>query len=336
MTPHQRRLFLAKYAANRHTRAEHQAFLHWLRQAPESELADALMAYEQIAEPADTAAPSPRLLAGIEAALDAVPPPATAVVKPMWWRPLWAAAAVLLLLLAGGYYLLLPAASPSAPALTYRHKRVPAGQIDSLTLPDGSRIVLNAGSTLTYPAQFAATRRDVYLKGEAYFRVTKNPAQPFVIHSGGLQTRVVGTSFNVYAYPRAARQEVTVLTGVVCVSDPARARQLTLQPAQRAVFERATHALHKVPVARPGLSLAWRQGQLRFEDAPLDEVLDKLSSRYGVVLRARALPLRNCRLTVRFEAETLPEVLQVLGALTHSQPRTDPQHTIWLEGKGCS
>ncbi|MBC6608802.1 FecR domain-containing protein [Hymenobacter sp. BT188] len=335
MTPQQRRLFFQKFAANQHTPAEHQAFLRWLGQASGPELEDALTEYEQLPAAADEAAPPPRLLAGIEARLHKVPAKPAVAAKRPWSGRMWAAAAVIgLLLFVGGHYLLLPSSTPT-PALVYLHKRVPAGQIDSLTLPDGSRIVLNAGSTLTYPTKFAANRRDVSLEGEAYFRVAKNPAQPFVVHSGSLQTWVVGTSFNIYAYARAARQEVTVLTGAVSVRDAASQQHVALQPAQRAVFERTTRKLRKVRIAKPGLSLAWQRGQLRFEDAPLEEVLDKLSTRHGVLIRPRARRLDNCRLTVHFEDETLPEVLQVLGALTRSRPFTDDQRIIWLEGQGC-
>lgn len=325
MNPHQRRLFFKKFAANQHTPAEHQAFLRWLGQASGLELEDALTEYEQLPQPQNVAAPQPRLMAGIEARLNkvTVPTEPAAEVRRRWSRPMWAAAGVIGLLLLAGVHYLLPTSPTPTPALVYRHKRVPASHIDSLTLSDGSRIILNAGSTLTYPVKFVATRRDVYLEGEAYFRVAKNPAQPFVVHSGSLQTRVVGTSFNIYAYAHATRQEVTVLTGAVSVRDAASKQRVALQPAQQAVFERTTGQLHKVRVARPGLRLAWQQGQLRFEDAPLDEVLDKLSIRYGVVIRTRARRLHNCRLTVRFENETLPEVLQVLGALTRSQYFTD-------------
>ena len=334
----ERRLFFEKYAANQHTAAEHQAFLRWLAQTSGPELEVALTEYEQLSKPESKVVPPSRLVAGIEARLNQAAESAepTAVVKQLWPQAAWVAAAVIgLLLLVGGYFSRPISHSPK-PTLAYLRKHVPAGHIDSLTLSDGTRIVLNAGSTLTYPVKFAATRRDVYLVGEAYFRVTKNPAQPFVIHSGALQTRVVGTSFNVYAYPRATRQEVTVLTGAVRVSDAGSKQQVALQPAQRAVFEPTTHRLHLVPAAKPSLSVAWRQGQLRFEDAPLDEVLDKVSTRYGVVIRPRAPRLGNCRLTVRFGTETLPEVLQVLSALTHSRHYTDSQRIIWLDGQGCS
>ncbi len=338
MTPPQRRLFLEKFAADQHTEAEHRAFLRWLQRATGSEMAAALEAYEQLQGPYRSRAPAPRLMARIEARLDRAPLPATpsAGSVPRWPRLLPAvAAAIALLLLAGGGYLLRPH-RPKAGPLVFLHKRVPAGRTDSLTLADGSIIVLNERSTLVYPARFAPGRRDVYLAGEAYFRVAKNPARPFVIHSGRLQTQVVGTSFNVYAYPQAARQEVTVLTGKVVVSYPDDNQHVTLKPAQRAVFEPARHLLRATAVANPALSLAWRRGQLQFEDAPVDEVLDKLSARYGVAIRARAPHLRRCRLTVRFGPESVAEALQVLAALTHSRYHTDSQHTIWLEGPGRS
>ncbi|UOG73301.1 FecR domain-containing protein [Hymenobacter tibetensis] len=337
MTPQQRRLFLEKYATGQHSPAEQEAFQRWLAQASGEELEQALTQYERLHLPGTEPA-APELLAGIEARLDRLLQPAASApaVRQLWPRLFWVAAAVIgLLLLIGGRYFL-PTPSPANTTLAYLHKRVPAGRTDSLMLPDGSEVVLNAGSTLSYPAQFTPTRRDVYLTGEGYFRVTKNAARPFVVHSGKLQTEVVGTSFNVYAYPTATRQEVTVLTGAVRVRDTASQQHVGLRPAQRAVFELATSELRAMPATNPGVSLAWRRGQLRFEDAPLDEVLDKLSVRYGVAIRTRAPRLNKCRLTVRFEGETLPEVLQIVAALTHSRYHTDSPHLIWLEGQGCS
>ncbi|MBC6991212.1 FecR family protein [Hymenobacter sp. BT491] len=339
MTPSERRLFLEKFAAEQHTAAEHWAFVQWLRQASDQEMTAALEDYERLYSPKRPAAPTPQLMAKIEARLDQSAPRAAAslpVTRPLWPRIFAAAAAVVaVLVLLGGDFLIRTKPFKAVP-LVYLHKRVPAGHTDSLTLADGSVVVLNERSTFTYPAQFAAHRRDVYLEGEAYFRVTKNPRRPFVIHSGSLQTRVVGTSFNVYAYPRAARQEVTVLTGKVVVSHPFDSQKVNLLPAQHAVFDRASRSLRAAVVGNPALSLAWRRGQLRFEDAPLDEVLDKLSIRYGVAIRARAPRLHRCRVTVRFGTESVAEVVQVLAALTHSRPRTDSQHTIWLEGPGSS
>ncbi|QNE39839.1 DUF4974 domain-containing protein [Hymenobacter sp. NBH84] len=330
MDAHHYHAFLEKYAAGRHTEAEHLVFRQWLLHATPAQLEEVLDHYAALQRHRLPQHPAPAAVAALEARLNALAPtPAPAVARrPMRW--LSVAAMVALLLVAGAAYWL-RSARPR-PAVAYRQQHTAAGQRARLVLADGSVVHLNGNSTLSYPATFAGNTREVQLRGEAYFEVAKDPAHPFIIHSGRLRTRVVGTSFNVYAYPHARQQEVTVLTGKVVVQDSASTRAVTLRPAQKAVL--AASALTVEPAPTPAQSIAWQQGRLVFDQAALPEIVDKLGQRYGVRITLNSEQLLRCRLTVEFGQEPLTDALEILSALTGSTYTLQEQHVI-LQGAGC-
>jgi len=330
MDAHYYHAFLEKYAAGRHTQAEHLAFRQWLLHTTPAQLEAVLDHYAALQRHRLPQPPAPAAIAALEARLNVLAPtPAPAATRrPVRW--LSVAATVALLLLAGAAYWLRSTHPTSAVA--YRQQRTAAGQRARLVLADGSVVHLNGSSTLSYPATFEGKTREVQLRGEAYFEVAKDPAHPFIIHSGRLQTRVVGTSFNVYAYPHAQQQEVTVLTGKVVVQDSASTRVVTLRPAQKAVL--AASALTVEPAPTPTQSIAWQQGRLVFDQAALSEIVDKLGQRYGVRITLHSKQLLRCRLTVEFGQEPLADALEILSALTGSTYTVNEQHVI-LRGTGC-
>jgi ferric-dicitrate binding protein FerR (iron transport regulator) len=110
------------------------------------------------------------------------------------------------------------------------------GERKSFQLPDGSKVMLNAGSTLGIPADFNHSRRDIYLEGEAYFDVTKDAQKPFTIHTSRMDIKVLGTAFNIKAYPGDALAEASLLTGSVevLVKDPQHTKFI-LRPREKIV-----------------------------------------------------------------------------------------------------
>jgi ferric-dicitrate binding protein FerR (iron transport regulator) len=321
--------FLEKYAIGQHSELEHETFRHWLLKAPPEQVRAALNRYDELQRLHLSASPPPESVAALEARLDRLTVQRPSAAPRRW---LAAVAASVALLLGMSVYLLRPDSRP--PMITYQRQQTGPNQTTRLTLADGSVVHLNGDSRLSYPVTFTGDTREVYLRGEAYFEVTKDAKRPFLIHSGRLQTQVVGTSFNVYAYPQTERLEVTVLTGRVVVSDSVSKQAVTLRPAQRAVFIPITSVLRRESAANPQFSLAWQQGKLRFEQASLTEIIDKLALRYGVRITLGSAPLRQCRLTVEFGRESLTDALEVLTALTGSTYTQDQQH-ITLIGTGC-
>ncbi len=196
-----------------------------------------------------------------------------------WQR--WAAVLAGLLMLAGAGYLLND--RWLHPAHTVR---TPLGGLRELTLPDGSVVTLNANTTLTYGRDWSAPApREVWLEGEAFFKVVKKKAGgagvKFIVHTGNLQVEVLGTQFNV-AHRRGATQ-VVLSEGKVQLSSAqlATADTLLMQPGQYAALSEEDTAFRTRRV-EPALYSSWRQNKLIFEAMPLSQVAQLLEDNYGL------------------------------------------------------
>ncbi|WP_298708639.1 FecR family protein [Chitinophaga sp.] len=243
-------------------------------------------------------------------------------------------AAVFAGLLAAGWYLLKPA-KMKPRAVEMVDIAIPANKTGTITLPDGSKVIMNAGSTLRYAKDFAGSDRAVALSGEAFFDVRPDAGKPFIIRSGGLSTRVLGTSFNISAYPGARKLTVTVLTGKVSVQDTLSQRAVTLLPSQQAVFVPESAMLSSATVSHPENEIAWRQGRIIFDETPLPEVAEVLSRRYGVQIVLKGDHLSQCRFNGQFEHDSLDAILRLVTRLTNTRAKREGD-TVYLSGRGCS
>lgn len=212
--------------------------------------------------------------------------------------------------------------------------KVPFSKTEKVILPDRSTITLNAGSILTYPERFSGDTREITLEGEAFFDVKADPSKPFIIHAGGLNTTVLGTTFNVAAYRQAQHFTITVLTGKVAVSDTLSRREVTLLPKQRVSFNTTTAEMTTSLVERPEQAIAWSEGRLIFEETSLAEVAERLSFKYGVEIILINKQLANCRFNGEFEHESLDDILTIITTLTKTKIKREG-NTIQLSGKGC-
>ncbi|WP_262245300.1 FecR family protein [Parapedobacter soli] len=172
----------------------------------------------------------------------------------------------------------------SQSATTYQLS-TPRGGTYQITLPDGTRVWLNAGSLLTYPSRFEGERRIVELTGEAYFDVREQVSSstgalwPFVVLSDGQQIEVLGTEFNVSAYPDDAETKTTLVTGRVRVGSNEGA--ILLQPGEQAQVSIGGLGLRVDPVDTE-LFVAWKSGKFHFRKTPLADVLKQVSRWYDV------------------------------------------------------
>src|SRR5690606_28863380 len=143
----------------------------------------------------------------------------------------WAAAILVFAMLGGGalWYFMRSPLTIQAP-LTYQEITVPNGSRSKIRLPDSSFITINAGTTLRYNTDFGTNQRNIWLDGEAYFVVHKS-STPFIVHSGTVQIKAVGTEFNVRAYSSENQIETTLVTGKVLVSDASEVSDLTEEVA---------------------------------------------------------------------------------------------------------
>ncbi len=259
---------------------------------------------------------------------------------PTQWRPALRWAAVVLLGLGLGWWPRHEAAT--APA--HWVQRTNASQPPQLlVLADGSRVTLYPGSTLRYADGLAGTRREVYLRGKAFFKVTKNPARPFLVFTDKLVTTVLGTSFLVTAYA-GAEAKVAVREGRVAVqpragaelaatpAHPAAAGVLLL-PNQQVRYSMATQSLTKALVEQP-VRLAPQA--LAFKNRPVAEVLAALEQAYGVSIVYDPAKLRECTITIDFDEEPLFEQLDALCKALNASYKMANNAQILFESPGCT
>ncbi|NML64982.1 FecR family protein [Hymenobacter sp. RP-2-7] len=269
----------------------------------------------------------------------------------VWWHaPVvrWAAALLLVLGAALAVRLLrqpqpAPVASTAA-AVGWVQQRNGGKQAQLLTLADGSRITLYPGSSLQYRPGLAGPRREVRLRGEAFFRVAKNPARPFLVFTEQLVTTVLGTSFRVKAYA-GRTNEVAVQEGRVSVqvrhganlrATPARpaAGSLVLLPNQQVTYSAlGPHPLRKELVEAP---LVLAPQSFTFEKQPVVKVLQALEKAYGVTILYDRGKLAGCTVTVTFYQESLYEKLEVLSEALGASYTTTDNAQIRFSSHGCT
>ena len=201
-----------------------------------------------------------------------------------------------------------------------------SGQKLRLTLPDGTTVVLNSESTLTYSTPFSPHDREVSLVGEAFFDVVKNPDKPFIVHSASVTTRVLGTSFNVRSYPNEPESTVSVVTGKVQVSDGA-GQEASLSPHTQGVFNLSKRQLLVTPFEVQGV-VGWKDGLILFEKTSLGEVFSRLERWYGVHIKVQDKEVLEGEYTGRYENASLEKVLKGIGFASGFTYRIEEKEVI--------
>lgn len=216
-----------------------------------------------------------------------------------------------------------------------------ADQGMSLQLPDGSHVELGRNSRLKYPKDFAGSLREVYLTGDAFFDIEKNPRKPFLVYTNGLITKVLGTSFHVSAPLYAPSVTVSVRSGRVSVyADKAAPSQdpesegVVLSPNQKAVFQRGETTISKTVVEKPILLIPDSQTNIfAFEEAPAHEVFAALEKAYGLEVVFDEEVLKKCFLTVNLTTEDLYQKLEVICKVLGAQYKfIDGQVVVYSRG----
>ena len=191
------------------------------------------------------------------------------------------------------------------------------GQRSTVTLPDNSEVFLAAGSKLVFPEKFAPGSREVKLEGEAFFQVTKNPHKPFIIHTGNIQTRVLGTSFRVEAF-KDKPLIVSVATGKVRVDDYS--ENLVKSLAILTPGQQVTYSLGNAVTTKTAIEdvKSWKDGRLVFNKQKLKEITKVLERWYDVKITYRNKTKASEELTVVLQASTsLRKIMEVLSATGH-------------------
>lgn len=163
--------------------------------------------------------------------------------------------------------------------IQYATLTTPNGGQYEVTLPDGSKVFLNAASSLRYPIRFAGEHRAVELSGEGYFEVVSDIHRPFLVKSHGQTVQVVGTAFNIHAYGDDDVVTTTLAEGIIEVGKNGMERAKRLAPGQQSVFDQKGFKIHQVDVST---FISWKDGRFAFDEIDLSIVLRQLERWYDV------------------------------------------------------
>jgi Fe2+-dicitrate sensor, membrane component len=221
-------------------------------------------------------------------------------------------------------------ATPSqkqAPAVAMAKKVTQRSEYKYLLLPDSTQVWLNAASTLEYPQQFTGDKREVHLSGEAYFDVKHADKVPFVIRTGKVSTLVLGTAFNIKAYPGREHIIVSVNRGKVVVNYNDKDVATITKGQQVKVNNAGRQAPEKKSITTD--AAAWQQGHLTFDDETIEDIVAELERVYDVRIRIHDEAIRHMRISTTLRREKgVDEALQVLGLI--SDTRVTQENGVYI------
>lgn len=187
------------------------------------------------------------------------------------------------------------------------------GEKKEVKLPDGSFVILNSKSSITYPQNMNGKTREVSLEGEAYFDVAKKNSQAFIVKAKNIEVKVLGTKFNIDAYESQEYITTTLFDGIVSVG--VHSGYITkLKPGEQAVFSKKTKKFEVQQLKNPDIEKAWCNNVLMFDNEPLINILEVLSREHNVNFEIDNEALQQLRITVRFASgESVEKALTILG-----------------------
>lgn len=190
----------------------------------------------------------------------------------------------------------------------------PRGMQSSIVLSDGTRVRLNAGTTLFYPTAFTSINREVTVCGEAYFEVASDESHPFIVHAENMKVRVLGTKFNVKAYPDEVTVAVTLEEGRVDAGIEDRGTFHRINVGEQLVFDKALHTFRKDRVKTAHYT-GWREGLFYFDSMPFEQIVRQLERHFNVKIHIASEPLKQMVFTGDFvRKENLNQILHVITA----------------------
>lgn len=243
----------------------------------------------------------------------------------------WLKMAAIFVLLAGVATILVYIYQPSHEYIAVTN---PSGKIQLVSLPDSSKVWLNASTTLHYSKSFRNDRQ-VKLEGEAYFEVTHDAKHPFKVDAGGIQTTVLGTTFNIKAYNSGTITSVSLISGKVSVADNSK-ELAVLAPSTQLQFNRQNNIAKTLAIDTNSVQ-AWRRGELRFQGESLAEIATAFENWYGIRIIFTNPGMRDCRYYMSFDNTlSLKKLLPTMAEITEMEYVFDEtKGIVTLSGKGC-
>jgi ferric-dicitrate binding protein FerR (iron transport regulator) len=240
----------------------------------------------------------------------------------------WRAAAAVAVLLVSTILMYLYFTKPAEIIVTAQDSNI------EQLLPDGSVVSLQAGSQLTYPAKFRSGKRNVELRGEAYFKVAHDKSKPFIVASGDARVEVLGTQFNVNTHSSSGKMEVVLTTGKVSVYFKEKPESnVMLLPGEKAELITEQEQISKTTNSDPNY-MAWKTRVLAFNNSSLGQVVNTLQNVYQKPITLADKQLSDCRVTASFNNQSLESVLEVIKQTLDLQVKQDA-NGIEIGGNGC-
>lgn len=233
------------------------------------------------------------------------------------WKNWTKVGAVVTILLASAVVLYTTRESESATvtspvAVKYTDKTTPKGARTTFKLSDGSIVNLNANSKLIYPNKFNGDKREVYLEGEAFFDVAENAKKPFIVTTGDIQTKVLGTTFNIKAPTSSEIIEVALVTGSISLSNSKSSETLLLKPDEMGTYNGSSQPIIKSLYDKERV-LGWKEQLLTFSNTDFDEVIKSLENWYGVSFVIKTDKKFVKGFTGKYKNKSLETVMKGLG-----------------------
>lgn len=281
--------------------------------------------------------------------------------KKNWPLRKWVAAAAITGIVFFAYRLLF---NQSAVQVSTAENEIVAqkGTRSKLLLPDGTQVWLNADSKLNYSNAFNDTLREVVLEGEAYFDVVKDPRRPFIVHTSGINIRVLGTAFTVRSYPQDPTIEATLFRGAIEVEkrNHPQSSRIQLKPNEKLVYNKSAENSYTLnqsdfnketavtPVAKPEsitisripvlnadsnrAETSWMYGKLIFEGENFTQLAPKMERWFNIKMHVNDDRVATFRFTGVFTDENIGDALHALQ-LTAPFSYTIKENEIWIDKK---
>lgn len=187
---------------------------------------------------------------------------------------------------------------------------IPAGQRAELTLPDNTKVWLNAHSRLVYPVNFQKEKREVVLDGEAYFDVTRNESSPFIVKTKEMDIKVLGTEFNVSAYSETPEFKIALLKGRVELQPTDFSRTYQMLPGEQVWYKEGRYVASQI---KDMDYFRWKEGLLCFNNQPIKEIMEKLQLYYDIRIEMGNRSFLHERYSGKFRVKDgVEQVLKVL------------------------
>lgn len=186
-----------------------------------------------------------------------------------------------------------------------------------IQLPDSSKVWLNSDSRISYPEEFTGETRMVKISGEAYFEVTKDSLHPMIVQTNkNFSIEVLGTKFNVRSYENDAKAEATLYTGAITMHykniKTEKVEKLALKPSQSFTYVTAESIPKPFKYKEPEKQSAWKNGQLIFNNTPMDEALKILERWHGTTFIINNANIYKYKLSAEFSSESIVQVLEIM------------------------